>query len=210
MTVRVLVADGDVLVRTALVALVRGVPGLEVAGEAADGDAAAAAARSDVALVDDGLTPSIPRLLATAAPPRVLVLADAPGECAYLALAAGAAGVLRKGSPPERIIAALHTVAAADTLVEPDETRRLAAAHARGRHATAVGPAELAALTGQETAVLRALGDGLPDARIARRACVPEPEVRAHVARVLAKLGLRSRAQALVVAHENGLPDRRP
>jgi DNA-binding NarL/FixJ family response regulator len=209
--IRVLVADGDVLVRTALAAMVRAVPGLEMAGEAANAEEAVTAApRTDVVLMDSALSASVPRILAPADPPRVLVLADDPAEHVYVALAAGASGFLRKGSPPEQIIAALYTVAAADTLVEPDDTRRLAAAHARHQCATPVGPADLAALTGTETRVLRHVGEGLPDDLIARRLDLAEPAVRAHVRRVLAKLGLTSRAQALVVAHETGLVAHRP
>jgi DNA-binding NarL/FixJ family response regulator len=186
-----------------------------VVGEAADGRAAVALAartRPRVVLMDirmpemNGITATA-RIVAQAAatpgpPPRVLVLTTFDlDEYVYAALRAGASGFLLKETTPERLIGAIHTVAEGDTLLAPGVTRRLVEAYAprEGR------PAELAALTARETEILRLVATGQANPDIAAALFVSESTVKTHVNRLMAKLGLASRAQAVIAAYENGL-----
>ncbi|GAT69074.1 two-component system, regulatory protein [Planomonospora sphaerica] len=215
MTVRVLVADDQALIRAGLVALLRAAPGIEVAGEAADGAEAVALAaetRPDVVLMDirmpvmDGIA-ATRRILADDGGhhPRVVVLTTFDlDEYVYTALGAGASGFLLKDTPPQRIIAAVNTVAAGDILIAPRITHRLIEAYARLHRATGAR-GRLGELTPRETEVLRLVGTGLSNAEIAERLVLSEATVKTHVKRTMNKLGLSSRAQAVVVAYETGL-----
>ncbi|WNV88911.1 response regulator transcription factor [Umezawaea sp. Da 62-37] len=214
MTVRVLVADDQALIRAGLVALFTAAPGLEVVGEAADGAEAvvlAAGASPDVILMDirmpvlDGIA-ATREILAAAGedPPKVVVLTTFDlDEYVYSALAGGASGFLLKDTPPDRIIAAVHTIAGGDVLLAPRITQRLIEAHAQRYRSAVVG--ELGGLTARETEVLRLVGNGLSNGQIAQRLVLSEATVKTHVKRVMGKLGLSSRAQAVVVAYETGL-----
>ncbi|MCC8250670.1 response regulator [Saccharothrix luteola] len=224
MTIRVLIADDQALIRAGLVALFTAAPGFEVVGEAADGgQAVALAARTspDVILMDirmpvlDGIAATRQVLAAhrdraadpdRAEPPRIVVLTtfDLP-EYVYTALGEGASGFLVKDTPPERIISAVRTIAAGDILVAPHITHRLIETYAQHHRATAVGAPQLAALTARETEVLRLVGNGLTNAQIAQRLVLSEATVKTHVKRMMGKLALSSRAQAVVVAYESGL-----
>ena len=222
MSVRVLVADDQALVRAGLVALLRAAPGTEVVGEAADGQQAVeltAATRPDVVLMDirmpvlDGIA-ATRRILgaergsgagagADEEPPKVLVLTTFDlDEHVYAALRAGAAGFLLKETPPARIIAAVEAVAAGDVLLTPRITHRLVEAF---RPQRVSGSAAVDTLTPREREVLVLIGQGLGNAEIAERFVLSEATVKTHVKRVMAKLGLSSRAQAVVLAYESGL-----
>ncbi|WP_447006806.1 response regulator [Saccharothrix isguenensis] len=216
MTIRVLVVDDQALIRAGLVALFTAAPGFEVVGEAADGEQAVALTaetRPDVILMDirmpvlDGIA-ATRRIMAEHRedPPRVVVLTtfDLP-EYVYTALGEGAAGFLVKDTPPERILSAVRTIAAGDILVAPHITHRLIETYAQHHRATAVGAPQLAALTARETEVLRLVGNGLTNGQIAQRLVLSEATVKTHVKRMMGKLALSSRAQAVVVAYESGL-----
>jgi DNA-binding NarL/FixJ family response regulator len=215
-TVRVLIADDQALIRAGLVALFRAAPGVVVAGEAADGAQAvrmAAETRPDIVLMDirmpvmDGITATREIL---AAPgdhhPRVVVLTTFDlDEYVYTALGEGAAGFLLKDTPPDRIIAAVHTIAAGDILIAPRITHRLVETYSQHMRTTAARHTGLAELTARETEVLRLVGNGLTNGQIAERLVLSEATVKTHVKRLMAKLRLTSRAQAVVVAYESGL-----
>ncbi|MFF3944374.1 response regulator [Streptomyces sp. NPDC001902] len=219
---RVLVVDDQFLIRAGLVALLHAAPGVEVAGEAGDGEEAverAARTAPDVILMDirmPGISGVVAteRILAAATdpPPRILVLTTFDlDEYVYTALRAGASGFLLKDAGPERLIAAVHAVAGGDTLFAPSVTRRLIEAYAPPRPgAPAVGadrapPAELAALTARELEVLRLIARGLSNPEIADLLFISEATVKTHLNRTMSKLDLGSRAQAVVLAYETGL-----
>jgi DNA-binding NarL/FixJ family response regulator len=218
--VRVLVADDEGIVRDGLRAILEAEQDIEVVGEAADGIQAVAAARQlrpDLALVDvqmpvmDGVE-ATRRLLALTPPPRVLVLTTFDrNEYVYGALRAGASGFLLKDVRRGQLAAAIRTVMSGETLLAPAITRRLVEEFCTRPSAAAGPPPELADLTAREREVLSLLGRGLSNADIAREFVVAETTVKTHVAHVLTKLGLRDRAQAVVVAYETGLvtPGRR-
>jgi DNA-binding NarL/FixJ family response regulator len=146
------------------------------------------------------------RLLTDPEPPRVLILTTFDlDEHVYDALGAGASGFLLKDATAERLFDAVRIVAAGEALLAPTVTRRLVAEFAR-MHVRRRGPdAALQALTARETEVLRLIAEGLSNPEIAARLVVGEETVKSHVSRVLAKLGLRDRTQAVVVAYESGL-----
>ncbi|MEV6984651.1 response regulator transcription factor [Sphaerisporangium sp. NPDC051017] len=212
MTVRVVVADDQAMVRAGLRMVVESEPGMEVVGEAADGAEAVALARRlrpDVVLMDismpvmDGLT-AARRVLGDPDPPRIIILTTFDtDENLYAALRAGASGFLLKVSPPEQLVEAVRVVAAGDALLDPAVTTRVIASFA-GRHEP-VRPSSLDELTRRELEVLRHLARGLTNAEIAGELFVGEATVKTHVARVLMKLGLRDRAQAVVFAYESGV-----
>jgi len=215
MTIRVVVADDQAVVRAAFEALLGTQPDIEVAGTAADGAEAVRVCRElrpDVVLMDvrmpgvDGIE-AIRTLMADgAAAPRALVLTTFDlDEHVYDALGAGASGFLPKEVTAEELFHAVRVVAAGDALLAPSVTRRLVAEFSRLRPRLPARPAELARLTARETEVLRLIAEGLANAEIAARLVLGEETVKSHVSRVLTKLGLRDRAQAVVVAYESGL-----
>jgi DNA-binding NarL/FixJ family response regulator len=214
MTIRVLIADDQALVRAGFRMLLSAEPELEVVGEATNGRQALDAAgrlRPDVILMDirmpelDGLE-ATRRLLAGVAEgaPRVLILTTFDlDEYVYEALRAGASGFLLKDAPPEQLLEAIRIVAAGDGLLAPSVTRRVIAEFAR--RPAAVRPPELDELTARELEVLQLIARGLSNAEIAKELFLSETTVKTHVARVLQKLGLRDRVQAVVLAYESGL-----
>jgi len=216
MTIRVIVVDDQALIRAGLVALFNAAPGLEVVGEAADGAQAVALAaevRPDVIMMDIRM-PVLDGVGATrqimAAPgdshPRVIVLTTFDlDEYVYTALGEGASGFLLKDTPPDRIIAAVHTIAAGDILITPRITHRLIESYAQHHRTTAARNPRLTELTARETEVLRLVGNGLSNGQIADRLYLSEATVKTHVKRTMGKLRLTSRAQAVVVAYESGL-----
>jgi len=211
----VLVVDDQILIRAGVAALLRAAPGIEVAGEAENGEQAVAltaATRPDVVLMDINLPgvngiEATRRILADAdpdgTPSRVLILTMYDlDEYVYDALRAGASGFLLKDTPPERLLTAVHTVATGDMLFAPSVTRRLIEAYVSR---SIPAPAALAELTEREVLVLRMVGRGMANAEIAVALGIAEATVKTHVNRVLTKLRLNSRAQAVVYAYETGL-----
>ncbi|MFB8418440.1 response regulator [Streptomyces albidoflavus] len=212
---RVLVADDQELVRTGF-RLILTSRGLDVVGEAADGAEAVELARRlrpDVVLMDirmpvlDGLE-ATRRILALGLTCRVIMLTTFDLDAyVYDALAAGASGFLLKDVTPAHLAAAVRLVDTGDALLAPSITRRLVERHAARTPATRVPAAhrDLAALTPREREVLGLVGRGLSNAELAARLTLSEATVKTHVARIFAKLALRDRAQAVVLAYETGL-----
>lgn len=211
--IRVVLADDQHLVRTGLRMILAAVDDVEVVGEAADGHEAVAVCaeqRPDVVLMDvrmpglDGID-ATRAVVATEDPPRVLVLTTFDlDDVVYDALRAGASGFLLKDAPEERLVTAIRVVAEGGSLFAPSVTRRLIEEFARARE-DRPAPARLDALTDRETEVLRAVARGLSNAEIGSELYVSENTVKTHVARILMKLGLRDRVQAVVLAYESGL-----
>jgi len=209
--IRVVLVDDDAMVRTGLRLILSAAPDIEVVGEAADGSAASVMVRRerpDVVLLDvrmpgvDGLTAARDLLADAATPWRVVMLTTFDlDEYVYAALAAGASGFLLKDVPPERLVAAVRQVHDGDVLLAPDITRRLVARYAQPRG----GPDPLAPLTDRERDVLALIARGLSNVEIASALHLGEATVKTHVGRILAKLDLRDRAQAVVAAYEAGL-----
>ncbi|MEV6107885.1 response regulator transcription factor [Streptomyces sp. NPDC051940] len=208
---RVLIADDQNLIRTGF-RLILTTRGIEVAGEAADGAQAVAAVRElrpDVVLMDirmpvmDGLE-ATRRILDEAPGTRVLMLTTFDlDRYVYEALSLGASGFLLKDVTPEHLAAAVRLVDTGDALLAPSITRRLVERFAHGGQPSV--PPDLAGLTPRELEVLTHMGRGLSNAELAERLTLSEATVKSHVARVFAKLGLRDRAQAVVLAYESGL-----
>lgn len=209
--IRVVLADDQPLVRAGLRMILAVEPDIEVVAEAADGREAidaAARLRPDVVLMDVRM-PDIDGIEATRAvtagadPPRVLVLTTFDlDEVVYDALRAGASGFLLKDAPEERLTTAIRVVAEGGSLFAPSVTRRLIeefASRPTRPHA------DLSTLTGRENEVLRLVARGLSNTEIASTLFVSENTVKTHVARLLMKLGVRDRVQAVVVAYESGL-----
>ncbi|MET9229746.1 response regulator transcription factor [Lentzea sp. NPDC003310] len=206
---RVLVVDDQPLFRAGLVALLNASPDLTVVGEACDGAGAAALAvssRPDVVLLDIRL-PGLPELARVAASARLLVLTTFDlDEHVHEALRLGAAGFVLKESEPARLISAIKAVAAGEMRFSPTVMRRLVAAYLKGDSAVAPrGSFGLDELTDREREVLRLVGTGLTNTAIAGKLSVTEGTVKTHLNRVMTKLRLTSRAQAVVTAYESGL-----
>jgi DNA-binding NarL/FixJ family response regulator len=216
MSVRVVVADDQALVRAGFRLLVDSAPDLEVVGEAVDGTEAVEAARRErpeVVLMDvrmprmDGLEATRQITAdATLARVRVLMLTTFDlDEYVYQALRAGASGFLLKDTPPADLLAAIRVVAAGDALLAPGITRRLIAEFARRPDPTHVTPAALDALTDREREVLTLVAHGLSNTELAQRLVVSAATSKTYVSRLLAKLGARDRAQLVAIAYESGL-----
>jgi DNA-binding NarL/FixJ family response regulator len=218
--VRIIVADDHEVVRAGFAALLDTQPDFMVVGTASDGNGAVRASQTlhpDVVLMDirmpgmDGIEAT--RQLAgpaAAGPhiPRVLILTTFDlDEYVYDALCAGASGFLLKDVTAEHLFDAVRVVAGGEALLAPSVTRRLISEFALLRPAAAASapPVALAALTPRETQVLRLIAEGLSNPEIAARLVVSEETVKTHVSRVLAKLGLRDRTQAVITAYESGL-----
>ncbi|NEC09432.1 response regulator transcription factor [Streptomyces sp. SID7909] len=211
---RVLIADDQTLVRTGF-RLILGADGIEVVGEAVNGAEAVDAVRRtrpDVVLMDvrmpemDGLEATRRILTGAAGQPRVIILTTFDlDRYVYAALSAGASGFLLKDVTPEQLTAAVRTVRTGDALLAPAITRRLVERFTRRGGDTAALHRDLAALTPRELEVLGLLARGLSNAELAARLHLAETTVKTHVARILAKLGLRDRVQAVIVAYETGL-----
>lgn len=217
MTIRVLVADDQGMVRTGFVTFLQTQPDIEVVGEAADGAEAvrlAAELRPDVVLMDvrmpvmDGIA-ATRAILADAGdrePPRVLVLTTFDlDEHVYDALRAGASGFLLKDASAAELADAVRIVAAGDAVISPSVTRRLIAEFARLGGPRGPTRRQLDQLTERETEVLALVGQGLSNAEIAEHLVISGETVKTHVSRILWKLGLRDRAQAIVFAYESGI-----
>jgi DNA-binding NarL/FixJ family response regulator len=212
--IRILVVDDQALVRGGFRLILDSQPDLEVVGEAADGREALAMARElrpDVVLMDvrmpgmDGLE-ATRRLLSGGEAPRVLMLTTFDlDEYVYDALRAGASGFLLKDVRPELLAEAVRVVADGDTLLAPAITRRLVQQYVRRIRPGSTRPAALDALTERELAVLRLLARGRSNGEIASELYLSETTVKTHVTHVFGKLGLRDRAQAVVMAYESGL-----
>jgi DNA-binding NarL/FixJ family response regulator len=213
--IRVVVVDDQEVVRSGFAALLETQADLEVVGTAGDGAEAVDLCRKvgpDVALMDVRM-PSMDGLEATrrvVAEPdggtRVLMLTTFDlDEYVYEALASGASGFLLKDATAEALFEAVRVVARGEALLAPSVTRRLIGEFARLRPAKPLQPDRLRELTPRESEVLRLIAEGLSNGEIAERLVVSEETVKSHVSRVLTKLGLRDRAQAVVVAYESGL-----
>jgi RNA polymerase sigma factor (sigma-70 family) len=213
-SVRVVVADDQALVRTGF-RMILTADGIDVVAEATTGSEAIDAVRRtlpDVVLMDirmpdlDGLEATRRILAAGGEAPRVLMLTTFDlDEYVSAALSAGASGFLLKDVAPEQLTAAVRLVRAGDALLAPSITRRLVERFARRGEETSAVHRDLASLTPREREVLQQLARGLSNAELAAALQLSEATVKTHVARILAKLQLRDRVQAVVVAYETGL-----
>ncbi|ACZ86194.1 response regulator transcription factor [Streptosporangium roseum] len=215
MTIRLLIADDESLLRMAFRMVFQAEPDMEVAGEAGDGDEAARMARMvrpDVVLMDvrmpgvDGIE-ATRRIVRDSPRSRVLILTTFDlDEYAFAGLKAGASGFLPKNTRPEELLAAIRSVAAGDAAVSPRITRRLLEKFAPQLMPGAPERDErLALLTSREHEVLVQVARGLSNAEVATAMHLAEATVKTHFSRVLLKLGLRDRAQVVVFAYESGL-----
>jgi DNA-binding NarL/FixJ family response regulator len=215
MSLGVLIADDQALVRAGFRLILEAETDLEVVGEAADGRAAVAAAQQlkpDVVLMDvrmpdlDGIE-ATRRLVSGGSSAKVLMLTTFDmDEYVYESLRVGASGFLLKDVPPEQLVAGIHAVASGEALLAPSVTRRMIEEFVRRpRNAARPAPRELDRLTAREREVLVLMARGLSNAELAQKFVVSEATVKTHVAHVLAKLGLRDRVQAVVFAYESGV-----
>jgi DNA-binding NarL/FixJ family response regulator len=213
-SVTIVVADDHEVVRAGFAALLDTQPDFTVVGTASDGAQAVKISRElrpDVILMDvrmpgtDGIE-ATRQLTGDADGPRVIILTTFDlDEYVYDALCAGASGFLLKDVTGERLFDAVRVVAAGEALLAPTVTRRLISEFSRLRPTAPAPPAAVAELTPRETEVLRLLAEGLSNPEIAGRLVITEETVKTHVSRVLHKLALRDRAQAVVLAYESGL-----
>jgi DNA-binding NarL/FixJ family response regulator len=210
--IKVLVVDDQRLVRAGFRVILDAEPDLVVVGEADDGAQALQQNRElqpDVVLMDirmpnmDGLEAA--RRIIASSPARVLILTTFNAdEYVYEALHAGASGFMLKDTPPEQLIAAVRAAAAGNALIDASVTRRFIAQFAKAVRPATATPTELGLLTTRELEVLRLLTQGLSNSEIAGALIVEESTVKTHVSRILMKLGLRDRVQAVILAYETG------
>jgi DNA-binding NarL/FixJ family response regulator len=215
-SIRVLLVDDHPLVRRGFRMVLDTEPGIEIVGEAANGRQAVHSARRlapDVILMDvrmpelDGIAATREIVAASTAPtPKILVLTTFDlDEYVYASLAAGASGFLLKDVPPEQLAAGIRVVADGESLLAPSVTRRLIDEFVLTGGRRVQRPKELDDLTPRELEVLALLAQGLSNAEISAALVVEETTVKTHVSRLLAKLGLRDRVQAVVFAYETGI-----
>jgi DNA-binding NarL/FixJ family response regulator len=214
MTTRVLVADDEDLMRAGLVELLTADPQIEVVGQASTGRQAVDQARRlvpDVVLMDvrmpdlDGIA-ATRELLRVAPEVKVLMLTTfEQDDYVFGALRAGASGFLLKRTRPEELIAAVHTIAAGDSLLSPSVTRRVIDRMAQQPAPELADPAKLQKLTAREREVLGLIARGLSNREIAATLVVEESTIRTHVKRILMKLDLRDRVQVVIFAYETGI-----
>ena len=214
MSIRVVLVDDQAMVRTGLRMVLAAEPDIEVVGEAADGAAGVRVVtetKPDVVLLDirmpgmDGLE-AARRIIAADLPTKVVVLTTFDeDEYVAAALRAGVSGFLLKVAPPEDLVVAVRTVAAGQGLLDPAVTLRVIESFAAAPSPDPVRAGALAQLTERETDVLTLVATGLTNAEIAARLYLGEATVKTHVSRVLLKLGLRDRVQAVAFAYESGL-----
>ena len=215
MSIGILIADDQALVRAGFRMILEAEQDLRVLAEAKDGAEAVEAARRvrpDIVLMDirmpklDGLEATRRIMAAADQPPRVLILTTFDlDEYVFDALHAGASGFLLKDVPPEQLVAGIRVVAEGDSLLSPTVTRRLIESFVRDHPRASKPPALLEELTARELEVLELVARGLSNAEIAEELVVSATTVKTHVARVLSKLGLRDRVQAVVLAYETGV-----
>ena len=216
MSIRILIADDQSLVRTGFRMILDAEPDIDVVGEAIDGREAvdkAKAAKPDVILMDirmpelDGIE-ATRRIVAEGGEdaPKILMLTTFDlNEYVYEALRAGASGFLLKDVPAEQLADGVRVVAAGEALLAPSVTRRLLSEFAQVRPRDAAPPPAFEELTPRELEVFRLIARGLSNAEVAQELIVSETTVKTHVARVLMKLSLRDRIQAVVLAYESGI-----
>jgi DNA-binding NarL/FixJ family response regulator len=214
MTIRLVLADDEAMVRSGLRLILDAEPDIDVIAEADDGESALEATRRtrpDVLLMDirmpglDGIA-AAERLSEEDTPTRVLLLTTFDhDDYLFRALRAGTSGFLLKSAPAEELVRGIRTVAAGNALIAPAVTRRVIAAFAHRPAAPLAPPPELAELTPREHEVLVMLARGLTNAEIADELVVSDATIKTHVARILMKLGLRDRVQAVVYAYERGV-----
>jgi DNA-binding NarL/FixJ family response regulator len=214
MSIRVLLADDQAMVRAGFRMILESEPGIEVVGEAANGEQAAAATRRlrpDVVLMDiqmpggDGLQATRRITGDVDLDSRVVILTTFErDEYIFEALQAGASGFLLKNAPPEELLQAVRVVAAGDALLAPSVTRRIIEQFARRPVKPELG-SQLESLTQREREVLIMLAGGKSNAELAAELFVSEGTIKTHVSSLLAKLGLRDRVQAVVMAYQSGL-----
>ena len=216
MTIRVLLADDQALIRSGFRALIDSAPDLQVVGEASDGAQALALARSERAdvVVMDIRMPEVDGIEATRrisaeddlAGVRVLVLTTFElDEHVVDAVRAGASGFLGKGVEPQVLLDAIRTVAAGEALLSPQATRALISRYLRPAQAPIAAPASLAALTARERQIVALVAEGLSNDEIAARLFLSPLTAKTHVNRAMMKLGARDRAQLVVMAYQSGL-----
>jgi DNA-binding NarL/FixJ family response regulator len=213
--IRVLIADDMALMRGGLRMILEAQPDIEVVAEAASGREAIEAARlqrPDVVLMDirmpgmNGIEATRELLAAGGPAPRVLMLTTFDlDEYVYDALKTGASGFLLKNAPPDQLADGVRAIAAGESLLAPDITRRLIEEHVRRPRTTGGVPEAVVSLTDREVEVLRHVARGATNTEIAQTLVISEATVKSHVGRILGKLGLRDRVQAVVLAYECGL-----
>jgi DNA-binding NarL/FixJ family response regulator len=213
-TTRVLLVDDEAIVRTGLRMILEAEDDLEVIGEAADGMQAVtttAALRPDVVLMDvrmpgmDGLAAASRILSADPTVKVVMLTTFNEDDYVHRALRFGASGFLLKVAPPERLVETIRVAARGDALLDPLVTRKIIEAFATATPRSIDRPPELNQLTARESEVLHMLARGMSNAEIAAALVVGDATIKTHVARILMKLGLRDRVQAVVYAYEHGL-----
>jgi DNA-binding NarL/FixJ family response regulator len=213
--IRVLLVDDQALVRGGFGSILEGQDDIDVVGEAADGQEAVEQAlrlKPDVLLMDirmprlDGIEATRRVLAAPQVSARVLILTTFDHDAyVYEALRAGASGFLLKSAPPRELAGAIRTVAAGQSLLAPEITRRMIEEYVRRPQPGSGPPSELTGLTPRELEVLGLIAEGRSNAEIADALFLSEPTVKTHVTRILSKLNLRDRVQAVVLAYECGL-----